>query len=76
MGTAEDLLRNVENLAVGVGDVLKTAISTNVSTEPNKTIPRNNMGMYMYMYTLMYYNIYVHILLYECDLACENGLST
>ena len=44
---AEDLLSNVENLAIAVGDVLVTANSTNSSNGTSKTITRENIGTYM-----------------------------
>ena len=47
---AEDLLRNTENLAVVIGDVLD-ATSGNISnTSMNITITRENIGMpYIYI---------------------------
>ena len=42
---AEDLLNNVENLALAVGEVLVTSASTNVSNETSRTITRENIGI-------------------------------
>ena len=45
---AEDLLNNVENLALAVGEVLVTSASTNVSNETSRTITRENIGILLY----------------------------
>jgi len=42
---AEDLLRNTENLAVVVGDVLMTTAVNNTGNS-SKTITRQNLGDY------------------------------
>ena len=44
IAAAEDLLYNVENLAIAVGDVLVTDISTNNIIDISTTIARNNIG--------------------------------
>ena len=50
--TAEDLLGNVETLAVTVGEVLLTSTSTNSSKEINKSVTytgkNENIGMYVH----------------------------
>lgn len=47
---AEDLLNNVENLAIAVGEVLVTATSSNSSNGTSRTITRENIGMYLLCY--------------------------
>ena len=46
---AEDLLENVENLAVAVGDVLVTAASTNATDNTNRTIEKDNISTYVHI---------------------------
>ena len=53
---AEDLLRNTENLAIAIGDVLE-ATSVNV-TNSGMTISQNNIGMYVCIYIYIYIYIY------------------
>ena len=43
----EDLLQNIENFAVAIGEVLTAAISTNTTNETSRTIERENIGMYV-----------------------------
>jgi len=43
---AEDLLRNTENFAMAIGDILAAAISTNATNEASITIKRQNIGVW------------------------------
>ena len=47
MPVAEDLLRNIENFVITIGDVLNASNSEGLNDEDNVTITKKNIGTYV-----------------------------